>query len=88
LVDDGGVERGKVDLCGRLVVVSHRLADDGDWDVAGLGCAAPTVATNVGGEFDGCLCHKQITIGLCILDGLAATTGTTVGELHGVEALV
>jgi hypothetical protein len=46
------------------------------------------VATNVSGEFDGCLCHKQITIGLCILDGLAAATGTTVGELHGVEALV
>jgi hypothetical protein len=46
------------------------------------------MAANVSGEFDGCLCHKQITIGLCILDGLAAATGTTVAELHGVEALV
>jgi hypothetical protein len=37
--------------------VSHRLADDGDWDVAGLGGAAPAVATNVSGEFDWCANH-------------------------------
>ncbi len=49
-VDGHGVQRGEVDACGVLGVVSHAFADDGQWYVFAPGDACPGVSADVHGE--------------------------------------
>ena len=49
-VDGDGVQRGEVDACGVLGVVSHAFADDGQWYVFASGDACPGVSADVHGE--------------------------------------
>ena len=57
IVNNRRVERCEIDLSGMLVSMPQRFADDRKRDVAEFCCAAPRVATDVGGEPKGDSCE-------------------------------
>ena len=99
-VDGHGVQRGEVDACGVLGVVSHAFADDGQWHVFASGDACPGVSADVHGEGYGqaqtVADGLQVAVdAMCGIDVLAARLhfagriddGQQVGRLGVVVAM-